>query len=75
MHTSQLNGKSIAYHDETEFLVQVGRHKGSYKTRYKLVGNLNEAVWHYQCINIGRGYKKRLLMPSSPNPVLLVARS
>jgi len=66
-----LDGKKIAYCDQTEFLVQVGKgSKGSYKTRYSFVGNLRQAVFYYNCINIGNGYKKRLLMPSSKNPVL-----
>ena len=69
--TTELNGKRIAYCSETEFLVQVGRGKGSYKTRYSFKGNLAQAVMHYNGINIGNGYKKRLLMPScSKRPTL-----
>lgn len=73
----ELNGKRIAYSDQTEFLVQVGKGpKGSYKTSYSFTGNLPRAVMCYNAINIGNGYKKRLLMPScSKNPVLAVARS
>jgi hypothetical protein len=69
---SSLNGKSIAYTEETEFLVQVGRYsKGAYKTRYNIKGNLTQAVLLYNCINIGKGYKKRLHMPAcSKNPIL-----
>ncbi len=60
-----LDGKRIAYSSETEFLVQVGRGtKGSYKTKYRIVGDLARAVMYYNGINIGNGYKKRLLMPS-----------
>lgn len=67
-----LDGKRIAYHKNTVFLVQVGKGpKGSYKTSYKFTGNLAKAVMYYNAINIGNGYKKRLLMPSSSrNPVL-----
>lgn len=70
--TSELNGKKIAYSSETQFIVQVGKGpKGSYKTRYTFKGNLAQAVFYYNCINIGNGYKKRLLMPASAhNPVL-----
>ena len=71
LHTTYLNGKPIAYCDETEFLIQVGRgDKGSYKTRYCIVGDLGRAVMFYRSINIGNGYKKRLLMPSSSKPLL-----
>lgn len=62
LHTATLDGKHIAYSSETEFLVQVGRGRGAYATRYSFKGNLGQAVFHYRCINIGNGYKKRLLM-------------
>ena len=68
--TAELDGKPVAFSTETEFLVQVGRGAGAYKTRYSIKGSLGQAVWYYKCINIGNGYKKRLLMPSSPKPVL-----
>ena len=68
--TSYLDGKAIAYCDHTEFLVQVGRYSGKYKTRYSFRGDLAQAVRYFNCINIGNGYKKRLLMPSANKPVL-----
>jgi len=69
--TQELDGKKIAYTNETEFLVQVGRYKGSYKTRHRFVGNLGQAVLWFNGINVGSGYKKRLLMPSCTHkPVL-----
>lgn len=72
LKTSILDGKRIAYSSDTEFLVQVGRYsKGSYKTRYSFRGDLAAAVFYFNCINIGNGYKKRLLMPSSRKPVLV----
>ena len=70
-YTTHLNGKPIAYCDETEFLIQVGKgDKGAYKTRYHIVGDLGRAVMYYRAINIGNGYKKRLLMPSASKPLL-----
>lgn len=66
----ELNGKKIGYSTETEFLVQVGRYKGKYSTRYSFKGNLGQAVMYFNGINIGNGYKKRLLMPGSQKPVL-----
>lgn len=72
----ELNGKKIAYSDNTEFLVQVGKgSKGSYRTRYRFVGNLGQAVLYYNGININGGYKKRLFAPSFNKPVLARAAS
>lgn len=71
MHkTATLDGKRIAYTEDTEFLVQVGRGKSAYATRYAFKGNLHQAVFYYRAINIGRGYKKRLTMPNAMRPVL-----
>jgi hypothetical protein len=66
-----LDGKKVSYTNQTEFLVQVGKGKGSYRTKYQIFGNLHQAVAWYKGINIGNGYKKRLLMPAcEKNPVL-----
>lgn len=73
--TATLDGKTIAYTDQTEFLVEVGRYSGSYKTRYSFTGDLAAAVMHFRCINIGNGYKKRLRAPSFNKPVLARAFS
>ncbi len=71
LKTVELDGKKIAYSSETVFLVQVGRYKkGAYKTKYSFTGNIHEAHFYYNGINVGNGYKKRLLMPSSSKPVL-----
>lgn len=75
-NTIILDGKRIAYHTTTEFLVQVGRGpKGSYTTRYSFTGNLTQALMYYKSINIGRGYKKRLIAPSMNRPLLARAFS
>jgi hypothetical protein len=59
----ELNGKPVAYHSATEFRIQIGKgYKGSYKNRMTIVGNLGQAVMWYNSLNIGNGYKKRLLM-------------
>lgn len=58
----EVDGKSIAYSSETQFYVQIGRYKSSYKTRYTIKGSLGQAVFYYTCMNVGNGYKKRLLM-------------
>ena len=68
--TATLDGKSIAYCTATEFLVQVGKGKGAYQTRYRFTGKLEQAVLYYRGINIGNGYKKRLYAPSFNKPTL-----
>ena len=77
LKTDSLDGKIIAYSSATEFLVQLGKGpKGSYSTRYRIVGDLGRAVLMFNGINIGNGYKKRLLMPScSKRPLLARAAS
>jgi hypothetical protein len=60
-----LDGKRIAYTDDTQFWVQIGKDKSSYKTRYT----------YYRGINIGNGYKKRLYSPSMNKPTLARALS
>jgi hypothetical protein len=76
-----LDGKRIALMGHEKFLVQVGKgEKGSYKTRYRFGtggGNaegafmcLKEALFYYRCINVGNGYKKRLVCFEFGKPVL-----
>ena len=58
-----IDGKTIQYSSDTVFYVQTGRNKKSrYTTKYKIVGNINQAAFWYIGINIGNGYKKRLVM-------------
>ena len=71
-----LDGNPVAYHSDTVFIVQVGRFKkGSYKDRYYTKGDLAQAVLRYNGINIGNGYKKRLIAPSLNKPLLARAWS
>lgn len=60
--TAEIDGKRIAYSSETKFYVQLGRYKSAYRTRYTIKGTLGLAVFYYRALNIGNGYKKRLLM-------------
>ena len=74
--TATLDGKRITYTDQTVFAVQVGRYaKGSYFNRYSFTGNLAQAVGYFNAINIGNGYKKRLIMVGANKPVLARAAS
>ena len=73
--TVTLDGNDVIYGAETVFEVQSGRGKGAYRTRYSFTGNLHQAVRYYICINIGLGYKKRLVMLGAKKPVLARAFS
>jgi len=73
--TKELDGKPIAYTSESVFLVQIGRGRGAYKTKYSFKGDLARAVHYFNCINIGYGYKKRLIAPSFNKPLLARAFS
>ena len=42
--------------------VQVGKDQGSYKDRYSLDSE-NQAIMYFNGINVGLGYKKRLVDP------------
>ena len=70
LRVNELDGRRIAYSSETEFLVQVGRGRSSYRTRYTVRGNLAQAVLLFNGINIGNGYKKRLVSWGFNRPVL-----
>lgn len=50
----------IPISDRYRFTIQVGRYRGSYKTRHR-TDNLHQALLMYAGINIGNGYKKRLI--------------
>lgn len=60
--TCTIDGKRIAYTEATEFVVEVGRYRGAYKTRYSFKGDPAKACFYYRSLNIGNGYKKRLRM-------------
>lgn len=70
----ELNGKQIEYTSNTTFVVQSGKGSSSYDNRYTFTGDLHKAVFYYNCINIGNGYKKRLLM-LAPDGRKVLARS
>jgi hypothetical protein len=72
-HTAELDGKRIAYSSGTEFLVQVGKgSKGKYATRYRIIGNFEQALRCYRLYDLGHatGYKKRLVSWDMNKPLL-----
>jgi hypothetical protein len=68
----ELNGKQIDYTSNTTFAVQVGKGSSSYQNKYTFTGDLHKAVFYFNCINIGMGYKKRLVMLSTEGRKVLV---
>lgn len=70
LKTVTLDGKKLAYTNQTEFLVQIGKNRSAYRTKWSFTGNIHQAVAYYRALNVGRGYKKRLLMPSAKHPTL-----
>lgn len=68
--TVTLDGKQLAYTNQTEFLVQIGKNRSAYRTKWRFVGNIHQAVAYYKALNVGLGYKKRLVMPSAKHPIL-----
>ena len=67
-----INGKRFAFTEDTSFKVQLGRGaKGAYKTYYTFKGPaLSTAIRYYQCMNIGNGYKKRLIIDGDRHTLL-----
>lgn len=57
--TVNIDNKDYTYNVGDVWMVEVGKGSGSYKTRYHL-DNPRQAMWYFNGINIGRGYKKRL---------------
>jgi len=72
LHKATINGRAVAYSSETTWLVQTGKGKGAYRTHYSFTGEagLHEAWFYYCGINVGNGYKKRLLSPELNKPTL-----
>jgi hypothetical protein len=59
--TVNIDGKDYTYEDSDRWLVQVGKHSSRYQTRYAF-STPHQAMYYYNAINIGRGYKKRLTL-------------
>ena len=68
--TVTIDNRKLAYTSETLFLVQVGKNRGAYRTKYTFKGDPFEAAKHYRGLNVAYGYKKRLYMPHAKRPTL-----
>ncbi len=66
--------EQISYDENTKFYVQTGRYtKGTYSNRFTILGDAGKALFYYECINIGRGYKKRLVLVGRKQPLIRAA--
>ena len=68
-----IDGKDYTYSNNDTWEVQVGKGSSAYKTRYSF-NNPNQAVFYFSSINIGRGYKKRLILNQN-NLKIKIAKS
>lgn len=68
----ELNGKKIVLYEDAIIEVQVGKGtKGGYKVKHIFTArDFAKAVMTYNGINVGKGYKKRLVCLSLNNPIL-----
>lgn len=61
----QWGGKVVWVLSDEKFAIQVGKgSKGSYRSKYVLSG-LHRAHFYYSCLNLGPGYKARILQLSN----------
>jgi hypothetical protein len=71
----ELNGRIVWFSSDDRFAVQVGKgRKGAYKNKYVVQG-FERARFYYAGINLGPGYKKRLVSLSNKKAVLKTAFS
>jgi hypothetical protein len=73
----ELDGAKIALHKSSMVHVQVGKgRKSAYCNKFSFnAKDVAQAVFHYNSINIGNGYKKRLICFSLNKPLLARAFS
>ena len=63
-----INGELFEYDDEkATFIVQSVKGDHKFKDRYSFKGDLGQAIKYYRCINIGNGYKKRIIVVYPPS--------
>jgi hypothetical protein len=65
------NEHKIAFHKDAVIKVQLGKKLGKYDTKLTFSAkDFAQAVMHYNMLNVGRGYKKRLYCETLNNPTL-----
>jgi hypothetical protein len=68
-----IDGKITKWEDGDTYHVEVGRYRGAYKPRFTL-DTPQQAGFYYSAINIGRGYKKRLVIRRADGTRIVVIR-
>jgi hypothetical protein len=71
--TFNIDGKITTCEDGDTYHVEIGRYRGAYKPRYTL-DTPQQAVFYYSAINIGLGYKKRLVVRRADGKRIIVIR-
>ena len=70
-----IDGKDYLYEAGDLWCVEVGRHaRGAYKPRYT-VETPQQGTFYYRAINIGLGYKKRLVLERVNGQRIIIAKS
>ncbi len=61
--TMWIDGKPYRFTDESILIIETAKGRGKYSVRYSFTGKENgQAMMHFDMINIGNGYKKRILL-------------
>lgn len=55
-------GYDLSYSDEAVFEIQLRSRESRYETKYKVVGNLEEAIKHYRSMIMEYGDRKRIVI-------------
>lgn len=75
MKTINIDGKDYTYNTSDVWKVEVGKgEKGAYHSRYTL-DTPHQAMWYFNCINIGRGFKKRLSLVQNGKKVTVARQA
>lgn len=57
-----LNNKEHTVNAHSLIQVQLGKNRSAYRTKWSFIGEAAKAVKYYRCLNVGYGYKKRLVL-------------
>ena len=70
LFTSELDGKKIAYTNETLFEIQLSKNKGKYYSVLSYKGTFGRAITHYNGINVKAPWNKRLVSWNMNKPII-----
>lgn len=71
--TVTIDDKTYTYGLHDTWDIEVGRYRGAYRLQYRMT-TVVDGVKYYRCINIGNGYKKRLVLRRADGTRTVVAR-